>query len=320
MEPQRPVNFQKYNILWLAVKPANEFARQVFDIISHMTPTTPTLLAVLAHPDDESFGMGGTLALYSRRGVQTHLICATRGEAGEVEAQYLEGFKSIAERRESELRCAAGILGLAGVYFLDYRDSGMTGSPDNQHPNALAAQPVEAVAGKVARLIRQIKPQVVVTFDPIGGYKHPDHIAIHQATVLAFRLAADSDFECELPPFQPQKLYFHTISKAFLRISVLVLRLLGKDPRHFGRNGDIDLQAIVSEGNFPAHARIDCQAVMEAKNAAAQCHASQLGGALPRRGLVARLTRRAAYTETFMRAVPEAGRGVRVEDLFEGVV
>ena len=314
------MNFQKYNILWLAVKPANEFARQVFDIISHMTPTTPTLLAVLAHPDDESFGMGGTLALYSRRGVQTHLICATRGEAGEVEAQYLEGFKSIAERRESELRCAAGILGLAGVYFLDYRDSGMTGSPDNQHPNALAAQPVEAVAGKVARLIRQIKPQVVVTFDPIGGYKHPDHIAIHQATVLAFRLAADSDFECELPPFQPQKLYFHTISKAFLRISVLVLRLLGKDPRHFGRNGDIDLQAIVSEGNFPAHARIDCQAVMEAKNAAAQCHASQLGGALPRRGLVARLTRRAAYTEMFMRAVPEAGRGVREKDLFEGVV
>jgi N-acetyl-1-D-myo-inositol-2-amino-2-deoxy-alpha-D-glucopyranoside deacetylase len=284
-----------------------------------MTPPTLTLLSVLAHPDDESFGMGGTLALYSQRGVHTHLICATRGEAGEVDPQYLQGFNSISERRESELRCAAGILGLAGVHFLDYRDSGMSGSPDNQHPNALAAQPVEAVAEKVARLIRQLQPQVVVTFDPIGGYKHPDHIAIHNAAVLAFRLASDPSFPCELPPYQPQKLYFHTISKTFLRISVLVLHLLGKDPRHFGRNGDIDLQTIVTEGNFPTHARIDCQSVAEAKNAAAACHASQLGGALPRRGLIARLSRRASYTESFMRAVPPAERRLREVDLFEGV-
>jgi N-acetyl-1-D-myo-inositol-2-amino-2-deoxy-alpha-D-glucopyranoside deacetylase len=286
-----------------------------------MPPSPYTLLSVLAHPDDESFGMGGTLALYSQRSVHTHLICATRGEAGEVDLQYLEeGFDTIAERRESELRCAAGILGLSGVNFLDFRDSGMPGSPDNQHPNALAAQPVEAVAAKIARLMRQIQPQVVVTFDPIGGYKHPDHIAIHYATVLAFRLAGDPAFLGELPPYQPQKLYFHTISKTFLRISVLALRLLGKDPRHFGRNGDIDLQAIVRDGSFPTHAHINCQSVMEAKNAAAACHASQLGGALPRRGLVARLTRRAAYTETFMRAIPPAERGVREDDLFEGVV
>ena len=284
-----------------------------------MTPPTPTLLSVLAHPDDESFGIGGTLALYAQRGVQTHLICATRGEAGEVEPQYLEGFSSIAERRESELRCAAGSLGLSGVYFLDYRDSGMTGSPDNLHPDALAAQPVELVAAKVARLIRQIQPEVVVTFDPIGGYKHPDHIAIHHATVLAFRLAGDPSFLSDLPPYQPQKLYFHTISKTYLRIAVLVLRLLGKDPRHFGRNGDIDLASIVAEGKYPTHARIDCQSVAAAKNAAAACHASQLGGALPRRGLIARLSRRASYTETFMRAVPPVERRLRETDLFAGV-
>jgi LmbE family N-acetylglucosaminyl deacetylase len=263
--------------------------------------------------------MGGTLALYSQRGVQVHLICATRGEAGEVDPQYLEGFNSIAERRESELRCAAGILGLAGVHFLDYRDSGMTGSPDNQHPDALAAQPVELVAAKVAHLIRQIKPQVVVTFDPIGGYKHPDHIAIHHTTVLAFRLAGDPSFPSVLPPYQPQKLYFHTISKTYLRIAVLVLRLLGKDPRHFGRNGDIDLASIVADGNFPTHARIDCQSASAAKEAAAACHASQLGGALPRRGLIARLSRRASYTETFMRAVPPVERRLREVDLFAGV-
>jgi N-acetyl-1-D-myo-inositol-2-amino-2-deoxy-alpha-D-glucopyranoside deacetylase len=299
---------------------ADEWMAHGFDIISAMTQPTHTLLSVLAHPDDESFGMGGTLALYAQRGVQTHLICATRGEAGEVDPQYLEGFASISERRESELRCAAGILGLAGVYFLDYRDSGMTGAADNQHPQALAAQPVEAVAAKIANLMRQIEPQVVVTFDPIGGYNHPDHIAIHKATVRAFQLAGDPSFASDLPPYQPQKLYFHTISKTFLRISVVVLRLLGRDPRHFGRNGDIDLQAIATEGNFPTHARIDCKAVAESKNAAAACHASQLGGALPRRGLIARLSRRASYTESFMRAEPEATRRLREDDLFAGVV
>ena len=278
-----------------------------------------TLLAILAHPDDESFGMGGTLALYSQRGVHTHLICATRGEAGEVDSQYLAGFTSIAERRESELRCAAGILGLSGVCFLDYRDSGMSGSPDNGHPQALAVQPVPAVAAKIAHLIRQIQPQVVVTFDPIGGYKHPDHIAIHNATVLAFQLAGDPSFSSDLPPARPQKLYYHTISKTFLHISVFLLRLLGKNPRRFGRNGDIDLQSILDEGNFPTHARINCQPVIEAKNAAARCHASQLGGSLPRRGLIARLTRRASYTETFMRAVPPATKHLRETDLFEGV-
>ena len=263
--------------------------------------------------------MGGTLALHSQRGVQTHLICATRGEAGEVDPQYLEGFSSIAERRESELRCAAGILGLSGVYFLDYRDSGMPGSPDNQHPNALVAQPIDVVALKIARLIRQIQPQVVVTFDPIGGYKHPDHIAIHKATVLAFHLAGDPSFSSNLSPYKPQKLYYHTISKAFLRISVLVIRLLGKDPHRFGRNGDIDLQSIVSEGDFPTHARINCQSVIETKNAAASCHTSQLGGSLPRRGLIARLSRKASYTETFMRAIPPADRRLVESDLFSGV-
>ena len=146
----------------------------------------PVLLAVLAHPDDETFGTGGTLALYARRGVKVFLICATRGEVGEVDEEYMKGFKSIADRRVDELRCAAGLLGLTEVIFLDYRDSGMEGSPDNRHPEALTAQPVEAVAKTVAELIQKIRPQVLITFDPIGGYRHPDHIAIHKATVRAF--------------------------------------------------------------------------------------------------------------------------------------
>ena len=277
------------------------------------------LLSVLAHPDDESFGMGGTLALYASRGVQTHLICATRGEAGEVAPEHLQGFDSIAERRESELRCAAGILQLAGVYFLGYRDSGMAGSPDNRHPNALAAQPMEAVAEKIVHYIRLVKPQVVLTFDPIGGYKHPDHIAVHNATVRAFQLAGDPAYSGDLPPYQPDKLYFHIIPKTYLKVAVLLLRLLGRDPQRFGRNADIDLASIVEDGKFPTHARINCHTVAKEKQAAAACHASQLGGALPRRGIFSYLSRWLALTETFMRAYPPPQPHLRESDLFEGL-
>lgn len=276
------------------------------------------LLAVLAHPDDESFGTGGTLALYARRGVEVHLICATRGEAGEMGPEFMQDFETIAERRVSELRCAAGILGLAGVHFLDYRDSGMLGSEENHNPQALINAPIETVAGRVAHEIRKLQPQVVITFDPIGGYKHPDHIAIHQATVRAFELAGDPDFEDSLPPYKPHKLYYHLFPKGFLRWTVRLMRLAGRDPRHFGKNGDIDLLSIVEDGNFPSHAKIDYREVDEERQAASACHASQLGG-MPRSGLISWLMGLFNHHDQYMRAVPPVNGKVKEKDLFEGI-
>ena len=284
-----------------------------------MTSPQSTLLAIFAHPDDESFGMGGTLALYARRGVAVHLICATRGEAGEVKPEFLEGFESIAERRVNELRCAAGILGLSGVHFLDYRDSGMPGSTDNQHPQALINAPLEEVAAKVAHFMRDLQPQVVVTFDPIGGYKHPDHIAIHHATVKAFEMAGDPAFVDSLPPFHPQKLYYNVFPKGFMRIAVWAMRLVGKDPRRFGRNGDIDLLDLVEAGDFPVHIKINYSSVYEASQEAAACHASQLDGGPPRRGPIGWLMRLLGGKDTFMRAYPPADKSTREKDLFEVV-
>ena len=279
------------------------------------------LLAALAHPDDESFGAGGTLALYAQRGVQVHLVCATRGEAGQVSAECLQGFDSVADLRVSELRCAAGILGLAGVHILDYRDSGMPGSSDNQHPQAPAAAPVDEVARRVAHIIRHLRPQVIITNDPIGGYKHPDHIAIHQATTRAFHLAGDPAFidADGLPPFQPQKLYYQTFRKQALRLAVRLLPLFGRDPHHFGRNGDIDIQALVEEGDFPIHARIDYRQVTEKRAAASACHASQLDGGPPRNGLLGWVWRLFGDVEHYMRAYPPPEPGLREQDLFAGV-
>jgi LmbE family N-acetylglucosaminyl deacetylase len=260
-------------------------------------------LAVLAHPDDESFGMGGTLAHYARKGCDVYLVCATRGEAGEMDPEHLHGFESIAEKRESELRCAAEQLGLKEVFFLPYRDSGMTGSPDNTHPRAQINAPLEEVAGKVVKFIRELKPDVVLTFDPIGGYRHPDHIHIHTATVMAFEHSADEEFHPEAGlPFKPGRLYFHTFPRWFLRIVVNVMPLFGKDPRRFGRNGDIDMKSI-AEVNFPTHARIDIRDVQHIKAAASACHASQ-GGIGMRRGIMGLFIKLFGEKEDYMQAYP----------------
>lgn len=278
-----------------------------------------TLLAVLAHPDDESFGMGGTLALYARKGVDVHLVCATRGEAGEVDPAYLENFGSIAERREYELRCAANKLELTSVHFLDYRDSGMPGSAENQHPQALINAPLEDVAAKVAGYIRQLQSQVVLTFDSIGGYKHPDHIAVHHATVKAFQLAGDPDFKDAYPPYRPLKLYFHVFPKGFLRFAIWLLRLFRQDPQRFGRNQDIDLTSLVGDGDFPIHAKIDYSSVRDIKEAASLCHASQLDGASQRRGPIRWVTYLISRQDNFLRAEPPPTPGLCEQDLFADI-
>jgi N-acetyl-1-D-myo-inositol-2-amino-2-deoxy-alpha-D-glucopyranoside deacetylase len=275
------------------------------------------LLAVLGHPDDETFGMGGTLALYARRGVKVHLITSTNGDVGEVDEEFMKGYGSIADRRISELKCAAKILGLTGLHFLNYRDSGMAGSPDNEHPNALAAQPVEKVARQVADYIRQIKPQVVLTFDPIGGYRHPDHIASHQATVMAFKMAGDKKFKSKNAPWQPRKLYYSIFPHGLLRVLVFFARLFGSDPAHWGRNKDIDI-ASIAEVNYPVNARINYRKVAEIKDEASACHASQ-GGVAMTRGILAWFRQIFQSNETFMRAFPEV-KGNHIEkDLFEGI-
>ena len=281
--------------------------------------TDQTILAVLAHPDDESFGMGGTLALYASKGHNVHLVCATRGEVGVVDEQLLAGYGSIAELREVELRCAAQTLGLAGVHFLDYRDSGMPGTADNGHPDALVNHSLEEVAGKVVAHIRALQPEVVLTFDPIGGYRHPDHIHIQQATTLAFEKAGDPSY---LPAagaaYQPRGLYYHVFPRWFLRVMTRIMPLLGMDPRRWGRNKDIDLKAL-TEVHFPTHVRVDIRPVAEIKREAGACHASQ-GGITMRNGLMGFATRLFGEHEDYMRAFPPVnGKTGIAKDLFEGL-
>ncbi len=281
---------------------------------------TRTLIFVGAHPDDESFGLGGTLAEYALRGVRVLYACATRGEVGSADPEHLEGHASPGDMRWAELLAAADALGLAEVIHLGYRDSGMPGSPDNSHAEALAAAPLEAVTERVVQVLRAQRPQVVITFDPIGGYRHPDHIAIHLATVQAFHAAGDpARYPAAGPAYAPQKLYFQVFPKGFLKAAVKVLPFLGQDPRRFGRNQDIDVTQLLEE--FPIHANVPISpAALERKDRASACHKSQLGGGPPSNGLVRWLMRRWNQRESYMRAFPAANGADPETDLFAGVV
>lgn len=142
------------------------------------------LMAVLAHPDDESLGVGGTLAKYSAEGVETYLVTATRGEAGRFrghrEGDSHPGPEALARIRESELRAAAAVLGIRELSLLDYRDGRLD-----------QADPREAVR-RIAAHVRRLRPQVVLTFAFEGSYGHPDHIAISQFTTAAMVAAASA--------------------------------------------------------------------------------------------------------------------------------
>lgn len=280
---------------------------------------TETILAVLAHPDDESFGLGGTLALYASKGYDTYLVCATRGEVGTVDEEHLNGYKDIAELRTDELMRAAKHLGLKGVFFLGYRDSGMPGTEDNRHPDAQINHPIDEVAGRIVKYIRALKPDVVITFDPIGGYKHPDHIHVHNATVLAFERADETSFHPEAgAPFKPRALYYQVFPRASLKWMTRLMALTGRDPTKWGRNGDINLKEL-ADVDFPVHVRLDIRSVAEIKRQAGAQHASQ-GGVGMRRGLMGFVSRLFGEREDYMRAYPPVnGRFRRKQDLFDGL-
>lgn len=158
--------------------------------------TEPRIMAVLAHPDDETLGVGGSLARYSAEGVGTYVVTATRGERGRI-GEERPGPRVAAPIRETELRSAAAALGVREVSFLDYVDQEVD-----------RADPREAIARIVARL-RRVRPQVVLTFDPYGGYGHPDHIAVSQFTTAAVAVAADPSYEhANGSPHRVAKLYY----------------------------------------------------------------------------------------------------------------
>ena len=148
------------------------------------------LLGCFAHPDDEGFGLGGLLAMLVARGAQVTLVCATNGDVGEISDPNLATPETLAQVRQQEMLDAMSVTGVGDVRFLNYRDSGMAGTEDNEHPNSLHQAEPATVVRQLVEVIREVRPNIVVTHDPSGGYGHPDHQAMSRHTTTAFGQAA----------------------------------------------------------------------------------------------------------------------------------
>ncbi len=238
-----------------------------------------TLMAVFAHPDDEAFGIGGTLARYGDDpAVRVVLVCATRGEAGEISDPSLATKELLAEVREAELRCAVRTLDIDELILLDYRDSGMAGTDENLDPRSLNMADFDEVVGKIVYQIRRVRPEVIVTFDPTGGYGHPDHVAIHYHTRAAFTAAADpcrypEQLESGLKAHQAQKLYYTAIPHRFFVAAAARMQELGIEiPQRY-------LERLEGPFGLPDGActtDVDVEGYWDRKYAAIRCHATQL--------------------------------------------
>lgn len=283
-----------------------------------MTGRKRTLLGIFAHPDDESFGPGATLARYAAEGVEVHVVIATDGIEGSVEKSVdLPRHETLAQVRSGELSQAAVELGVASIWSLPYRDSGMRGSPGNQHPQALVQQPVPVLVDEVLGYVERLQPQVILTHDPFGGYGHPDHVRVCEATTAAFHIAAARGINGSSTG--PQKLYYTAFDKRILKWITRIMPLLGHDPTAIGRNKDINLVEIAG-WYTPVNTRIDVVDYLPRKQRASLAHASQYSGGPSYTRYLPRFVReRMTATDSFTRAFP-APTGAMETDLFADVI
>jgi LmbE family N-acetylglucosaminyl deacetylase len=272
-----------------------------------------SLLAVFAHPDDEAFGVGGTLAHLASEGVRVALVCATKGEVGEIADPDLATPENLDKVREAELRCAAENLGVDELIFLGYRDSGMAGTAENDDPRAFINAPAEEVVSQLVNIIRRLHPDVVVTFEPNGGYGHPDHIAIHHHTVTAFHAAGNPDlYPDQGTAWQPARLFFTAIPRSFFHEMRDRLEALGVDTSAFDRFKE-------SGAGWPddkINVTLDVTDSIEAKWAALHCHRTQFGPDNPFRRLPEDEVKRLFSREHYALAWPEPERYLEMDDLW----
>lgn len=278
------------------------------------------LMGIYAHPDDEQ-GVSGLMRKYASEGVKVTLVCATRGEAGEIAPGVNATAENLGQVREDELRCAAEKIGIRHLYFLDYRDSGMSGAPENNDPRALVQANLFEVAEKLTRLIRRHQPHVLLTFDPNGGYGHPDHIQIHQAALIAYFVAGDARAYPEhsaregLSPWTVSKLYWGAFPRKRFEKYAQLAKLAGIELplplQEFLKRATPD-EAITTQ--------IDVAEFVDLKLSALYCHASQMNPNSIWSKIPQDLLRAGLAVETLIRAESRSVVPPGMEtDLFTGI-
>lgn len=275
--------------------------------------STGGLLAIFAHPDDETFGLGGTMARYAGQGIPVTMLCATRGEVGEISPGTDATPETLGQHREQELRDAMGILGVTDVRFLEFRDSGMYGTPENRDPRNLHNAAPEDVVGPIVRIIRERRPDVIATWDASGGYGHPDHIAVHHHATAAFKVAADAgSFPDAGEPWQAGRLFYTAIPMEEFGKLLEEMREIGGE----GLEVTEDDERMASLPRVRPNCIIDVAEFFERKEAAMLAHKTQIRDMDGLMRLPVTTRRRFFGREYFYLAEPELPDGAKIDDLF----
>ncbi|AXK33934.1 N-acetyl-1-D-myo-inositol-2-amino-2-deoxy-alpha-D-glucopyranoside deacetylase [Streptomyces armeniacus] len=243
------------------------------------------LLFVHAHPDDESINNGATMAKYAAEGALVTLVTCTLGEEGEVipaELAHLAPDRedALGPHRVGELAAAMRELGVTDHRFLGgpgrYRDSGMMGAPQNAHPGCFWQAPVDEAAAPLAEVVREVRPQVLVTYDPDGGYGHPDHIQAHRVAMRAAELAADPGHRPEAgAPHAVARTYWNCVARSAVDEGLAALRELGADLPFPGIVDTADIPGVVNDTEVAVI--VDGgERFAAAKAAAMRAHVSQI--------------------------------------------
>ena len=241
------------------------------------------VLLVHAHPDDEVIGSGATMAKYAAEGAHVTLVTCTLGEEGEVlvpELAHLASDKEdgLGEHRIGELADAMKALGVTDHRFLGgpgrWRDSGMMGTPANDRPDCFWQADMDEAVGALVAVVREVRPQVVVTYNENGGYGHPDHIQAHRVAVAAFDAAGDpSRYPDAGPAWAPSKLYYLAIPKSFLRQGFEMMKQMGEEAP-FGVDSPDDLP--FGDDDADVTTQVDARDYLDAKLDAMRAHATQI--------------------------------------------
>ncbi len=174
-----------------------------------------SVLGAFAHPDDEGFGCGGTLAMLVARGARVTVAVGTNGDVGEISDPTLATPETLHLVRQEEMRQAMKITGVQEVRFMGYRDSGMAGTPENDHPRSLYQAPPDRVVDELAQIIRDTRPDAVLTHDPTGGYGHPDHTTMCELVTRAFQSVTEEGGTAQ--GSRPMLLYYVCFPKSSFR-------------------------------------------------------------------------------------------------------
>ena len=292
-----------------------------------MTTADHRLLLVHAHPDDECIATGATMAKYASEGAHVTLMTCTLGEEGEILAPDLvhlaaDKDDALGEHRISELADAMKALGVTDHRFLGgpgrWRDSGMMGEPTNDRPECFWQADLDEAVGELVRVMREVRPQVVITYNENGGYGHPDHIQAHRVAMAAYDASGDPDrYPGTGEPWQPAKLYYTALPKSLLRLGWQALKEMGEEAP-FGVTSPDDLP--FGDDDDTVTTRIDARDFLEAKVDAMRAHRTQIAVDGPFFALSNNIGQRAFGLE-HIRLVKgnRPTDGVVEEDLFVGI-